>query len=201
MRGRFLLMLAFSIFLFVSPTLTGQDQEVYSLVRVSTHSPREGLELQLLGLDIVMATPDGNVELVARGRDLPVLIDAGFQYDILIKDLESHFARRLMRDPALGNRAWPEGSMGGYFTNSELEAELDAWAVQYPNLITPKMSIGTTVQGRDIWAVKISDNPNIDENEPEISYDSLIHPREVMGLMTVLYYMTVSYTHLRAHET
>jgi hypothetical protein len=103
--------------------------------------------------------------------------------------MEFFIKQGLLRDPALGNRDWPEGKMGGYFTNSEVEAELDAWAVQYPHLITSKKSIGTTVQGRDIWAVKISDNPNEDENEPEICYDSLIHAREVMGLMTVLYYM------------
>ena len=36
-----------------------------------------------------------------------------------------------------------------------------------PNIITQKISIGTTLEGRNIWAVKISDNPNVEENEPE----------------------------------
>ena len=48
-----------------------------------------------------------------------------------------------------------------------IDTLLDAWAVQYPDLITPKTSIGTSIEGRDIWAVKISDNPNQDEDEPE----------------------------------
>jgi hypothetical protein len=79
--------------------------------------------------------------------------------------------------------------MGGYPTNSEVLAILDGWAAQYPNLITPRFSIGTTIEGRDIWAVKISDNPNVNENEPECHYDSLVHAREAGGMTTLIYFM------------
>ena len=61
--------------------------------------------------------------------------------------------------------------------------------VTYPNLITAKDSIGASVQGRTIWAVKISDNPDVDEDEPEIFYNSLIHANEVAGMMSVIYFM------------
>lgn len=39
-------------------------------------------------------------------------------------------------------------------------------------------SIGKTWQGRDIWAVKISDNVNADEDEPETLFDGSHHARE-----------------------
>jgi murein tripeptide amidase MpaA len=63
------------------------------------------------------------------------------------------------------------------------------WYFLYPNLITPKWSLGTTHEGRQIWAVKISDNPNVNENEPQVFFDALIHAREPQSMATVLYFM------------
>jgi len=189
MRSLSLFVVIFSLFLVLAPAGSAEDRESHHLVRVSVPTPRESQSLYMLGLDIVEVRSDGTVILVVRDRDLPVLTGSGLKYEMLIPDLESYYKQRLEADPAFGNREWPEGSMGGYFTNSEIESELDAWAAQFPDLITPRMSIGTSIQGRDVWAVKISDNPGEDEEEPEVYYDSLTHPREVMGLMTVLYYM------------
>ncbi len=62
------------------------------------------------------------------------------------------------------------GSMGGYYTLAEVNAQLDTMRAQYPNLITAKQSIGTTVEGRPIYMVKISDNPDVNENEPQVLY-------------------------------
>jgi len=189
MRNSALFVSVICFFLFAAPASTGDEDAAYKLVRVSAHTLQESHTLRTLCLDVIDAREDGIVVLVARDQDLRALADAGLSYTIEIADLESYYGQRLQADPALGNRAWPEGSMGGYFTNSEVEAELDAWAALYPNLITPKMSIGTSVEGRTIWAVKISDNPTVDESEPETFYDSLTHAREVMGMTTVLYYM------------
>ena len=49
---------------------------------------------------------------------------------------------------------------------------------KYPNLISSKVSIGNTVENRPTYMVKISDNPDIDEQEPEILYTALIHARD-----------------------
>lgn len=81
------------------------------------------------------------------------------------------------------------GSMGGYYTLSEVYDQLDNMYSKYPDLITEKQQIGTTIEGRPIYAVKISDNPNSDENEPEVFYNSLTHAREPMGMEVVIYYM------------
>ncbi len=189
MTGQSLIIAVLSLLLLVSPAWATEDQEKHNLIRVSVPSPQKGLDLQRLDLDIIETGPDGTVFLIAQDGEIRLLSDGGFRFEIVIKDLETFYKKRLLADPTFGNRAWPEGSMGGYFTNSEVEDELDAWAAIYPDIITPKISIGTTVEGRDIWAVKISDNPNVDEEEPEICLDSCIHPREVMGMMTVLYYM------------
>lgn len=62
----------------------------------------------------------------------------------------------------------------------------------YPNLITVKQPLSntlTTVEGRPIYYVKISDNPNLSEPEPEVLYTALHHCREPNGMAAVIYYM------------
>ncbi len=83
------------------------------------------------------------------------------------------------------------GSMGGYFTYSEMIAILNNMASLYPNLITVKQAIpgGTSVEGEPIYWIKISDNPNVDESEPEVLYTSLHHAREPGGLSNLIFYM------------
>src|SRR3712207_7521234 len=44
--------------------------------------------------------------------------------------------------------------------------------------IASKRVLGKTYQGRDIVAVKISDNVGTDESEPEVLYDANHHARE-----------------------
>ena len=47
--------------------------------------------------------------------------------------------------------------------------------------IASKFSIGTSEEGRDIWAIKISDNVGSDEAEPAILYDFSVHGDEQIG--------------------
>lgn len=42
-------------------------------------------------------------------------------------------------------------------------------------------SIGKSVQGRDLWVMKISDNVELDEVEPEFKYISSMHGDEIVG--------------------
>ena len=81
------------------------------------------------------------------------------------------------------------GSMGGYYTFAEIVANLDSMFAQYPNIITQKYSIGLSQQSRTIWAVKISDNPNVNESEIKVGYDALIHAREPQSMASMMYYM------------
>jgi len=81
------------------------------------------------------------------------------------------------------------GSMGGYLTFAEVVAELDNMRTLYPNLISVRQSIGNSLESRQIWMVKISDNPDVDETEQEILYTGLHHAREPQGMTTVIYFM------------
>ncbi|MEY4926055.1 MAG: hypothetical protein RI894_491 [Bacteroidota bacterium] len=87
-------------------------------------------------------------------------------------------------------RGFNLGSMGGYLTFAEYLLEMDSLHAMYPTLVSPKFSIGTTIEGRSIWAYKVSDNVGIDENEPEVLIDGLIHAREGVAGMQSMYFIT-----------
>jgi carboxypeptidase T len=131
----------------------------------------------------------GWMEFVAGPSELKHLAARGIPYRVVIDDLSAYYAGRLAPSPmnALG---FGYGSMGGFYTYAEVAQQLDSMRLLYPTLITAKASIGTSIEGRSIWAVKISDNPEATEpGEPEVLYTGLHHAREPEGMMSLLYYM------------
>ena len=83
------------------------------------------------------------------------------------------------------------GSMGGYLTYSEALNELDRMAELYPDLISAKEAIGDirTFEDRPIHWIRISDNPNVKEEEPEVLYTALHHAREPNSMAQMIFYM------------
>ncbi|MFK7785658.1 MAG: M14 family zinc carboxypeptidase [Crocinitomicaceae bacterium] len=85
-------------------------------------------------------------------------------------------------------------SFGGCLTYDQVLEELDSMRALYPHLISQRLDASptnqTTLEGRTMYYVRISDNPDLDEaNEPETLYQSLIHSREAGSLMQLLYFM------------
>ncbi|GAA4237315.1 hypothetical protein GCM10022291_23830 [Postechiella marina] len=83
---------------------------------------------------------------------------------------------------------------GGCLTYDMVKQELDDMKALYPHLISKKKNASPTNQltkeGRTMWMVRISDNPEVDEPaEPETLYQSLIHSREAATVMNQLYFM------------
>lgn len=70
--------------------------------------------------------------------------------------------------------------MRAYYTLAEYQTFMQQTASQYPNLCQ-LVQIGTSVQNRPLYAMKISDNVSTDENEPELKYVGSIHGDEVVG--------------------
>lgn len=74
-----------------------------------------------------------------------------------------------------------------YHTYGEVLNELDSIANTYPE-ITRLESIGvSTNDSITIWALKISDNPDLEEDEPSILYNGAHHAREVLGVEICMY--------------
>ena len=82
--------------------------------------------------------------------------------------------------------------MGGYYTHQELVDRLISLANDYPDLVK-LISIGSSAEGRDIWAIKLSDNVETDENEPEVLYTGLHHSREPMSYMNLFLFYGLAF--------
>ncbi|MBX3394842.1 MAG: hypothetical protein KF841_05705 [Phycisphaerae bacterium] len=66
-----------------------------------------------------------------------------------------------------------------YFDPDDITTILNQTAEQHPD-ITRVFIVGTTIEGRNILGIEISDNPGIDEDEPAILLNGLHHSREVV---------------------
>ena len=138
-------------------------------------------------LDHVHIELDNSIKFAVSETDLKKINLTNISYEIIHDDLEAFYASRLTND--IESRDFEYGSMGGYYTWNEIVENLDELFEDYPNLVAEKISIGQSLEGRDIWALKISDNPNIDEDEAEVLYTGLHHAREPMSYMNLFYYM------------
>ncbi len=82
-----------------------------------------------------------------------------------------------------------------YHSYNETVDELLQISNDHPG-ITKLISIGKSLEERDIWAMKVSDNPDMEEDEPEILFDGNHHAREWMTIEVCLYiinYLTDNY--------
>ncbi len=85
---------------------------------------------------------------------------------------------------ALAADEFPAG-FEGYHTYAEVGAAAKAVADANPT-IARRFSLGKSYQGRNIWAMKISDNVATDEPEPEVLYEGGHHADEHMGVEMAL---------------
>ncbi|MER6592962.1 M14 family metallopeptidase [Micromonospora purpureochromogenes] len=77
-----------------------------------------------------------------------------------------------------------------YHDYAELTAVVNQAVADHP-AIARKISIGTSYEGRDLMAVKISDNVGTDENEPEILFNAQQHAREHLTVEMAIYLLNL----------
>ncbi len=80
---------------------------------------------------------------------------------------------------------FPSGD-SAYHDYDEMVAELQKAAADHPAIFS-LFSIGTSYQGRTIWAGRISDNAAVDEDEPEVLLTHHQHAREHLTVEQALY--------------
>ncbi|MDQ0583155.1 M14 family metallopeptidase [Streptomyces rishiriensis] len=73
-----------------------------------------------------------------------------------------------------------------YHNYAEMTTEIDQRIAAYPGIMSKRV-IGKSYQGRDIVAVKISDNVATDEAEPEVLFTHHQHAREHLTVEMALY--------------
>lgn len=82
--------------------------------------------------------------------------------------------------PYLDTQSMKQNSAQGYPNFEEMSEKLKSLAARYPG-IAQLFSIGKSVNGKDLWVMKISDNVEVDEVEPEFKYISSMHGDEITG--------------------
>jgi carboxypeptidase T len=131
----------------------------------------------------------------------------GIDFEVLIDDITTYYQQRnsiaaksrdsrascfeANTDSIVTPSGFDLGNMGGFYTYEEFLEHLDSMVAQYPNLITIRQPIDTFLshEQRPIYWVKISDNPNVNETEPEVLYTAVHHAREPESLTQLIFYM------------
>ena len=206
-------LLSFCCFFACCFTISAQE---YSRVKIDL-SRTDITEISALGLEADHGIYKKGSHLINdfSRAEIQLLSNQGIAYEILIADVQAFYLEQNSPDhnhdhgvsrsvvncdgePADDtgyNYVTPVnyqyGSMGGYKTYAELLATLDQMAAMYPNLITVKQPVADirTHEDRPIYWLRVSDNPNVQEDEPEIFYNALHHAREANSLSQMVFYL------------
>ena len=169
-------------------------------MRIAFYLPL-GLLLASLAPAQTPAPGEAEVRIRVHGverDDLPALVGAG----LAILDRRAGQVEALVIDPAALERLAklgvafellePEPGPGAatrtaYHDYAATEAALQALADAYPGFIR-RVVLGTSVQGRNITALKITDQPDLEEDEPEVRLLGCHHGNEWISVEVPLGY-------------
>ncbi|MEU3604451.1 M14 family metallopeptidase [Streptomyces sp. NPDC035033] len=164
-----------------APTATRGGEEVirqYEVAGPATPAARTALAATGVSIDEVDAR---SVVVSADGRQLERLKALGHRVTALPAPPDRGEAAR----SALGPLDFPSAD-AKYHNFAEMTAEIDQRLAAYPSIMSKRV-IGKSYQGRDIVAIKISDNVAVDENEPEVLFTHHQHAREHLTVEMALY--------------
>ena len=175
------------IFFFITLNYLFAEQEIYQHIKINLHHTDQLLELYELGiaLDHYQKNKDNTLDIVLSTSEKNILVQNGINFQVIQDDLTNYYLNRSQPNV---DRDFPLGSMLGNYTLLEAMNQMDTLSMLYPSFISEKDSIGTSFEGRTIWAFKLSDNPSIDEDEPEVLFTGLTHAREPLSMMNLYYF-------------
>ncbi len=183
------------------------NHSVHKQVKIFLDEEKNIIELSQLGLAIESNKhkPGKYIVCEISKEEIGLISEAGFEYDILIKNMTSYYQERnkgLDVDSIM--KSWdtkrskkyqtPEnfglGSMGGFHTYSELLDELDDMADKFPHLISQRQPISDTLKSIEdslVYWVRVSNDPENLQDKPRILYTALTHAREPGSMQQMLF--------------
>lgn len=202
------------VFLFLPFFLPAQEK--YSKVKIfaPTDKQKKAELLGLLQIDHCYYSSDGAIIADINQKDIEKLRATSYRFQVTVPDvakrldsLNKIYYREIKNKDSKSRVALEyvggtlntliptpsafvvQPSFGGYYSFAQMEAAMDILVANYPSLVT-KTSLGKSVENRDIWCIKISDNVATDEsNEPEVLYMGLQHAREAIGGASMIFFM------------
>jgi len=155
-------------------TVYGDNPKEMQLYRIDNASRKTIDTILEAGGDISRYFPNDFAEVYLNQTQFEQLNKRGFVLNQII-DTDKVYA-----DSLYESTKSTKNPMLSYHTYQEITDTLIVWAQQFSN-IAELHSIGQTVQGREMWIMKISDNVGFEEAEPEFKYISTMHGDEVVG--------------------
>jgi hypothetical protein len=137
------------------------------LVTVDTPTRAHKDGLNALGLDLTEHAGHDYIEVVLHtAADEQALRAAGFTWDVRIPDMLTRQLERIELDAAYAastaSSPLPSGRTG-YRVLDDFAAEIDALVEEYPEL-AKRISIGESVEGRDLTGIEIGKDVNAPED-------------------------------------
>lgn len=157
-------------------------EEIYARIRIGSAEEKARLFGER-GLDVAAAGPDW-LDVVLDSRRLKDLTDKGY-------NVEVHYWTPEERNSAVLGVDW----VVAFHTYSDLVTEMQQAALDHPGILILD-TLGYSVEGRMILGAKVSDNPTVEENEPEFRIIGNHHGNEYMGVemgLLTLQYLTDNY--------
>jgi len=157
------------------------------IASISNDNPEVLSTIQSLGLEIVNVRDSSTLDVLLNGDQFQVLQKLKLNPEIRTTEQE------LIKNLSDGLR------LEGYRSYDEILAVLQNYVIDYPEICT-LYDIGNSTgkayfeagyaayenYQHDIWALKISDNPEIEEDEPSLLFDAAHHARETISVEVVM---------------
>ena len=161
--------IAFLISLTLIVTAAEYDKSL-KLVKIRFNSRADLNTIVAMGIDIWHVEPDSLTAAVTN-FELSSILKENFTVDTLIDNLEERSTTSLVTE---ATKTLTQQSIR-YHTYPEIvQAMMDL----EESGIAKVYDIGDTIEERDILAIKISDNPEVEENEPEVLLLGTHHARD-----------------------
>jgi len=128
---------------------------------------------------------DGNgtyLLLVTSEQELARIRDCGLKTAVTWANLDDKFRLLTGEDPKDAGR--PQ-DFGYYFTFWEVQDTLTALAANYPDICS-LYSMGQSYLGKEMYVLKISDNPRVEEGEPACYFTGATHGSEPIGTSLII---------------
>ncbi|MBN1878169.1 MAG: hypothetical protein JXA33_28375 [Anaerolineae bacterium] len=154
-------------FAFYLPLIAATGEGIQSYVVYDVYDRCQRIEIFGTGA-VIDAVEDSWVEISATSEQVAAVHALGYQTE-------------LIPQPAYLS---PENS--AYHTYVEMMTVISQAAVDHADVIS-LFSIGQSYEGRELWVAKVSDNPQIDEPEPEVFLTMHQHAREHLTVEQGLY--------------
>ncbi len=143
------------------------------VVRFPLKSPSVYKSLVENGIEVLAFNRGGLIDVVADAGQLDYLRTIGVPISVI---------RTPDMQPAT---AALDANLGLYHTYAEMETVLTTLEANYPDLADLDV-MGTSIEGRNIYVLRISDNVTLNEGEPEVLIMANHHAREIMTVDVTL---------------